>query len=182
MNRRTLLQGTALTLVGGILAACQSVTTPTVTPAEIITTAQNIGPALLNALTLTAPNALSASQVTTINGYLSDATSLGSKLLPDITATQSAPTVKQIETDINDVITFAAAIPLIPPPFSTALAAASVALPLLEGFLNSVLPATAAASPAALAARQKAAALAPPMTLDQAKATLAHYATRQTNN
>ena len=175
MNRRQLLIG-ASALCG--LTACQP---GSVTPPDVVSVLQNGTQALANTLNTvlkTAPNALPPTTASNINTYLADAASVLSGLAGGMSASVGAPIVKQVETDLNAVITAAAALPVIPPPFSIALQAAAVALPIAEAWLNTVLPQTAAAPLAQAAARQKFAAQAPGMTQDAAKAILAQYAVR----
>lgn len=169
MSTRRNLLATAVPLVVLGIAGCSSTT---MTPAQVVTDAQNAISALANAFKAVlaqAPNAVPANTAATINSALAQAASVLGSLSTSLTATQAAPIVQQVESAINTVITAAAAVPLIPPPFSLALEAAAVVLPILEAFVNSVLPAPTPA-PAALAARAKMAASG--MNLATAESTL----------
>lgn len=175
LTRRTVL-ASATAIVAPLLMAGQCAAN--LTPAQIVNDAENAVLALTNALKQVVANlpASAAPAVANIESYLADAATLLSALSTSAQATATAPTVQQIEGDLNAVISAAAAIPLIPPPFSTALAAASIVLPILEGFVNSIIP-TAAASAATGAARAKMAALAP-MSQADAEAALKRLAGR----
>ena len=154
----------------GALAACSGSST---TPAQIVTDVQNAVTALSNgfsAVVRQAPNAIPANTAATITAALAQAASLLGSLSTNLTATAAAPKVQQIEQAINTVITAAAAVPLIPPPFSTALGAAAIVLPIIEAWVNSILPAPAAASMASMSARAKLAT--PGMSVSDAEATL----------
>ena len=179
LSRRRLwmLAGTAL--VPAALAACQPGST--LTPAQIVTDAQNAIAALagsLQAVIQVSPGALPASTLTTINNALAAANKVLGSLSTSLTATAAAPIVQQVEQAINTVVADAASVPLIPPPFSIALAAASVVLPILETFVNQFLPAPAAPAKASVTARAKARALAPTMSEAEAEAKLAELAGR----
>src|SRR5215469_12516700 len=144
MNRRCflMLSTTALVVVG-----CNNAVP--VVPAQIVTDLNNGVNALISALMQAdtiAPGKISTNTRNTINGYLTAAVSLLTGLSTGMNAMQGAPIVQQVETYINDVIVAAAAIPLIPPPFSLALQAAAVVLPFVETWLNSVMPAVASSA------------------------------------
>ena len=153
-----------------ILAGCSNSST---TPAQIVADAQNAVTALSNgfaAVVKQAPNAVPADKAATITAALAQAASVLGSLSTNLTATQAAPKVQQIEQALNTVIAAAAAVPLIPPPFSTALGAAAIVLPIIEAWVNSILPAPAAASMASMSARAKLAT--PGMSISDAEATL----------
>jgi hypothetical protein len=172
MKRRLLLS----TMPAALLAACSTSTT-TLTPAQVVTDAQNAISALANtfsAVLTQAPNAVPTNTSATITSALAQASSVLGSLSTSLTATVAAPIVQRVEQAINTVITAAAAVPLIPPPVSTALGAAAIVLPILEAFVNSILPAPAGAPVAAMAARAKVAT--PGMTAPQAEETLKQLA------
>lgn len=175
ISRRGLLVASSALVPAALLAGCAT-GSGGVTFAQVLADVQNAVPALQNALGAVlkaAPAALPAATVTQIDGYLSSASGVLAQLSGSMTATQAAPLVQKVESDLNAVISAAAAIPLIPPPFSTALAAAAIVLPIVEGFVNATLnlPAKVAASPA----RARMAALSP-MSVSAAEATLAAMA------
>ena len=161
------------------LAACSGSAT---TPTQIVTDAQNAISALaasLQAVLKVSPTALPGNTVAQINAAIAAAAQVLGGLSTSLAATQAAPIVQKVEQAINTVVTTAASIPLIPPPFSLALSAASVVLPILEGFVNQWLqPAPAGASPAAMAARARMRALEPGMSVTAAEAKLAELAGR----
>ena len=181
ISRRTLLAG-ATAIISPLIVAGSCQNGVTITPQEVVTVAQNAVAALANTLTTvlkTAPTAIPGNTAANINTYLADAASVLTGLSSGMSASAGAPVVQQVEADLNAVITAAASIPLIPPPFSIALQAAAVALPILEAFINSVLPQKAAVPLEAAAARQKFSSQAPGLTQDGAKAELAKYAARR---
>lgn len=176
-NRRQLLIGVAALLP---LAACQSTsgTTPSITPAQVVTIMQNATMALNQSFTAveqTSPTAIPPSAAQLIGMALTDAGGILGTLSASLTATQSAPIVQKIEGALNDVVMAAAAVPLIPPPFSIALAATSAVLPIVEAWLATVMPQSAGLSEDDMDARMKLLA-ANPMTSQQAEATLAKMA------
>jgi len=175
LTRRTLVAAAPSVGLVGIVAACSGTTT---TPAQIVTDVQNAVSALANsfsAVVAQAPNVVPVNTSAQITSALAQASSVLGSLSTNLAANVAAPIVQQVEGALNTVISAASAVPLIPPPFSTALAAASIVLPIVEAWLNSVLPATSGAAPAMMAARAKMAALAP-MSSAQAEATLAQLA------
>jgi hypothetical protein len=179
ISRRNLLAGTGLVVVGGVLEACGNGTTPTVTPANVVTTAQNAISTLVNLASVEGPSLSPAQQsvVATIMADANQAKTVVAQLQAGMTATAGAPIVQQVETDLNNVVDAVAMVPL-PPPYNAIIAAVALGLPILEGFLSTVMPATAGASLAVLTARQKVVAAAPAMTQDQALALLAQHAGR----
>lgn len=169
LTRRTLVSITPAVAATGFLAACSGSST---TPAQIVADVQNAVTALSNgfsAVVKQAPNAVPAATAATITAALAQAASMLGSLSTNLTATEAAPKVQQIEQAINTVISAAAAVPLIPPPFSTALGAAAIVLPIIEAWVNSILP-PAPAPAAATMARAKLAT--PGMSVSQAEATL----------
>lgn len=157
------------------LAFLSSCANSSTTPAQIVADAQNAVTALANsfdAVVKQAPNAVPADKAATIAAALAQAASVLGSLSTNLTATEAAPKVQQIEQALNTVITAAAAVPLIPPPFSTALGAAAIVLPIIEAWVNSILPTPAPA--AASMARAKFAT--PGMNVSQAEATLKQMA------
>lgn len=174
LSRRNLLTASALAIPVTVLAGCASTNTPVQNTQQIVLDLQNAVPALKNSLAAIPAGTIPAATLATINASLASAQSVLAGLSSSMTATQAAPLVQQIESDLNAVISAAAAVPLIPPPFSVALAAAAVILPIVEGFVNSTLHLGAVA--AAFPARTKVIGMAPPMTVAQAQATLAAMA------
>lgn len=169
MSTRRNLLATAVPLVVLGLAGCSSTTT---TPAQIVTDVQNAVSALASSfhtIIQQAPNAVPAATAATITSALAQASSVLGSLSTNLAANVAAPVVQQVEQAINTVISAAAAVPLIPAPFSTALEAAAVVLPVIEAWVNSILPAPTPA-PAALNARAKFAASG--MSVSSAEQTL----------
>ena len=119
------------------------------TPAQVETDISNAVDALAagyNALVTANPTLFPLAQQQAVEGALAQASSLLADLMGAASANEMAPIVQQIEAQLNIVISVAATIPLIPPPFSTALGAAAILLPIIEVWLNSVLPASAKVS------------------------------------
>jgi len=175
LTRRKVSVAIPSVLAVGALAACSS--GAATTPAQIVTDAQNAISALANsfsAVVAQAPNVIPTGTAATINSALAQASSVLGSLSTNLAANVAAPVVQKVEQAINTVISSAAAVPLIPPPFSTALGAASIVLPILEAFVNSILPAPAGASLAAMKAR--AALATPGMSVAGAEAKLAQLA------
>lgn len=173
--------GTALGFAGCAQTGGVPLPSVTVTMPQAIADAQNAVLSLGNALKAiqqTAPNAVPADQAQKIQAALLDATSVLTALSGSVTATQAAPVLKQVEGDINAVILAASGIPAIPPPFSVALAATSVVLPIVEGFIDTVLPAPAASAPLDLVAARSRAASLLPLSPPAAEALLAAMARR----
>jgi len=175
LTRRKISVAIPAVLATGALAACQSSTT--LTPAQIVTDVQNAVSALANtfsAVLTQAPNAVPANTAATITSALAQASSVLGSLSTNLAANVAAPLVQKVEQAINTVITSAASVPLIPPPFSTALGAAAIVLPIIEAWVNSILPAPAAASMDAISARGRFAVAG--MSVSSAEETLAKLA------
>lgn len=177
MLRRHLLATAALTPVAAALAACGT----TLTPAQIVTQAGATATGLAGAIKQVIaayPSLIPATTAVTIQTDLADASAAATSLSASLPATTGASLVQTVEGYINAVLTVLAGPPingLIPAPFNMAVTAASILIPQLEAFVNTYLPATAAASPVALAARHRFAALAPAMTPEAAVAILATF-------
>lgn len=169
MKRRHLLLATLAPLA---LAACGGAAGP-LTPAGILSNAGAIVnglavaiPELLNAV----PTLIPAATGSRIMGYLTQAQTILATVTANLPAAQGATLLAQVEGYINSALTDLAAFPLIPPPFSTYIAAASALLPVLEAFINVTLGrvSTVAASRAARIT----------MTADQARLLLRQAAAR----
>lgn len=176
MNRRHLLQAAAPVALLAFTTGCAN--NSATTPPQIVTDVQNAVSALAGSFSTVlqqVPNAVPPATAATITSALAQASSVLGSLSSSLSATASAPVVQKVEQAINTVISAAASVPLIPPPFSLALGAAAVVLPVIEAWVNSVLPAAAGVSGAALAARAK---LAAPMSVADAEKTLAQMAGR----
>ena len=157
MNRRTLLTGSALALVTPLIDACSSsgtTTTPTVTVAQVVSVAQNADATLLQEFSILTPSLSPAQQgvVAKIQAALTDAGRVLKPLSTTMAGNQALPGIQQAEQDFNAVVVAVSMVPL-PPPYSTAVAALALSLPILEGFINTYVP-TASASMAMLSARR----------------------------
>ena len=168
-TRRAMLSATPFLAV----SACAGQTAAQVS-AQVVTDINNAVAALSNAIPAAAkadPKLLPPAAQTQIMTWLADAQGVLASVSTSMTATAAAPALQKAEADLNAVLAALAAVPLIPPPYSMAIAAAAVAAPFIEGYLNSVLgvPTKAAATPR-LAARYGT------MPLSQAEAVLAQAA------
>jgi hypothetical protein len=170
MNRRSLLLAAPSLLLFGC-------STPGggLTPAQVETDISNAVDALAagyQALVTANPTLFPLAQQQAVEGALAQASSLLADLMGAADATSMAPIVQQIEAQLNIVISVAATIPLIPPPFSTALGAAAILLPIIEVWLNSVLPASAKVSNGAEVMAARARFATPGMSLAAAEMAL----------
>jgi hypothetical protein len=165
------------------LIACQSGTTPTVTPAGVISDVQAVVNGLAGALSSPAVTAAinavpaAAAILPVIQKDVALAQGALATLASNTSAAQGASIVSQINGWLNAIIDTADAPPLIgliPSPFNLAITAAAVLLPGLETFVDQYLPTTATAA----AVAHKAGALrgATTMTPDAARALLAKFA------
>lgn len=135
------------------LAACSSNGSNKVTPQQAVSIAQNAVMTLQSELAAVQPM-LSAQQQTTAAVLAQDvgrANDVLKSLNSTMTANQTATALQQAEQDLNAVVAAVAVVPM-PPPYSTAVAALAISLPIIEGFVNSQIP-TASASLADNAAR-----------------------------
>jgi hypothetical protein len=174
LSRRTLVSSTTMGAVV-FMGACAGTGT---TPAQIVTDVQNAVSALASSFSTVlaqAPNVVPATTAATITSALAQASAVLGSLSTNLTANAAAPLVQQIESALNTVISAAAAVPLIPPPFSTALGAAAIVLPIIEAWLSTVLPAAPTPAAASLARAKLA---TPGMTVAGAEATLKQMAGR----
>ena len=165
-TRRSLLLGTAAVA----LSACSGSAT---TPAQVITDIENLGGALTNDLALLGPTlGIPAATITTIKTVVADIVSVGNNVASGILS--GGPGVQAVFTDIEAIVSavtpFAS---LIPGPWTLALAAAQVLLPVLASLVGTALPASAAEGPKAAFK-----ASLPGMTIAEAEATLAAQAKR----
>jgi hypothetical protein len=181
LNRRSFLLGaTGLCAVVPVADALASGALPTLTSAEIVTLAGNTDTALLNAvkgIAVAEPGLIPADTVTTITNDLTIGQGAAQTLTTNLPAAQGATTVKTINGYINAVMNTLAAPPingLIPAPFNEAIAAVAIAMPTLEGFVDTYI--LGASAPLATAGARAKLAKLMPMSLDEAKATLARYA------
>ena len=180
IRRRALLGATALCVAIPLRNALASGTVPTLTPAAIVTLAGNTDTALLNAVNGIAsadPSLIPAATLTSLKQDLTLGQGAAQTLTANLAAPQGATTVQTINGYINAVLNTLAAPPingLIPAPFNEVVAAAAIAMPTLEGFVDTYVL-NAGATPATAAARATLASLAP-MSMDDAKAVLARRA------
>jgi hypothetical protein len=182
ITRRQALRASALggfLMLGGSIVAC---TTQAFTPAQLIADGQGMLMQLYSPATATSPatgalpgiaaalpGKISAATLTKVEADIV----VGENALAALAiATTPAPTgatvLAQVEGYINEALDVVGTIAvLIPAPYGTIITAITVLLPVLESFVNSVVP-TLAAKTAAL----RAAAVAPTMTPAQARAAL----------
>jgi hypothetical protein len=167
-------------LVPLALARCAG--TASITPASILTGVQAVITGLSGALATVqaaAPTAIPVATITTVQTDLGSAAQVAQGLVAGLPATTGASLVQQVEGFFNDILTICAEPPLsalIPAPFSTALAAAAIALPTLEAFVSQYV--TSASAPlSTLQARAKLVAAVPQIvSYDQAVAVLQSFA------
>jgi hypothetical protein len=143
MTRRTLLWGSASVVA---LAACTSPATlgPIFGDVNLIVTGLQKA---IQGIETADPTLIKASDQATINTALTTALSLVNGLSSATPTSSGASTVQTIDTDINTILDIAAALPVIPPPYSFAVQAAAALAPLVEAFVNSTLRLAAAAPP-----------------------------------
>lgn len=150
MNRRNLLLAFPALAA---LAACQTGNTTLAVVAQDVST---IASGLLGVLPNLPANIVPAATMAKVGEAVADLQKLAAQLSSTATTTAAQPIVQQVEADVNTIVDALAAFP-IPPPYSTAIQAAAVLLPVIEVAVGFVVPAkTASAS----------------MTADQARAAL----------
>ena len=150
------------------MPGCTSAGSPLVTPYQVVTDIGTMIPALqttVQTLATQNPPIITADVAAKVQALLAQAQTLDNSLSGSMEATQSAPIVQQIETDLNGVVTALAGLPL-PPPYNTYVQAAAVLLPVIEAFVTSVIP-TAPPVPAAVSAEAPKS-----MTISQARMVL----------
>lgn len=181
ISRRSLLRASAVAVPAVALAGCGVF--GNMTPAQIVTQAQSIASGLSGMLTqLVAqyPTLIPAATVATIQDDLAKAQAAAKTLASGLPAATGASVVQTVLGYVNAVLNTLAAPPingLIPAPFNQVVAAAAFLTPTLEAFVQSYIPAAAAASVTA-ETRLRFAGMAPGMTADRAVAVLNSYATR----
>jgi hypothetical protein len=147
MNRRKLLSSIALGSVAVVLAGCQSTVSSSASTiaAQAASDIGLIGSGLSGALSgLSASGTVSSSAVSQIAGYINAIEAIAATVTTATSATAGQTAVQQIETLLNSLVSAASGLPL-PAPFSTALSAASVLLPVVEVAVGLVTTATAGA-------------------------------------
>lgn len=150
------------------MPGCTSTGSPLVTPYQVVTDIGTMIPALqttVQTLATQNPPIIAADVAAKVQALLAQAQTLDNSLSGSMAATQSAPIVQQIETDLNGVVTALAGLPL-PPPYNTYVSAAAVLLPVIEAFVTSVIPQPAPAVTPAVSAKAHS------MTPDQARMVL----------
>jgi hypothetical protein len=150
ITRRTF---TAILLSATALAACS--TTPTLgtlaTDAQlVVTTLQNAVKGVETAV----PTLITTTDQATIATALSTASNLAAGISA-ATPASGATTVQTIDNYINTTLDVLAGVPLIPVPFSTAIALAATLAPGIEAGVNSLLGLGAASAPLVTPARAK---------------------------
>jgi len=139
-----------------LLAGCATgLTGPAVTPSQVIADAGSIINGLAATVTqinVASPGLIPAALLPQIQTYLTQAQAALASLSGSLPAQTSAVTLQQVEDDAQSVLTALAGVPLIPPPYSTAIQAAAILLPIVEVFVNQTLhtvaPTVAAPDPA----------------------------------
>lgn len=175
MNRRHLLT-TAIALP---FAACAGTTT-TLTPAEIVSEGSTFVTGFANAfngLITAAPALMPQATSDAITADLTKAQTAIAAFNATLPAATGASTMQTILGYVNAALNVLGAPPingLIPAPFNEAIAAVAVLAPVLETWVESIIP-TAAASQVVAAARAKVAAAKPGMTPNQALVVLLGY-------
>jgi hypothetical protein len=147
MNRRSLLICTALVP----LAACGTTSNPTLTPGQIVADVSGLLTVLKADVPLIAaadPQLMTPAQESNIEQQLAAAQVLAATVTPQLTATQGATTLLQVESDINialDAISAAATAGSGPlAKYALAVQAAMVLSAGIEAWLNATLGLTAA--------------------------------------
>lgn len=135
MNRRHLLIATPALL----LAGCVTGNTALATVAQDVAT---IASGLLGVLPNLPANIIPSATMAAVGAAVADLQSLASQVSSAASTTAAQPIVKQVETDVNTIVNALAAFP-IPAPFSTAIQAAAVLLPIIEVAVGFVVPASA---------------------------------------
>lgn len=150
MNRRSIFLGlTALTSVAA-LAACGG-TTP-LTPAQVVADANGVVNGLAAAVAgiiASSPTLIPADTAATIQSLLGQAEALMASVSSAVGAPSAASVLQQVEAIVNTVLASLATVSAIPAPYSTAIQAAAVILPIIEQFVSTYIPSTA---PKAIAA------------------------------
>lgn len=82
------------------------------------------------------PNLLTAEQASIVMDYVTKAQSLLNQIATNMQSPEVASEIQQVEVDFNAALNVLDSIPLIPPPYSTIIHAASVVAPELEQMLN----------------------------------------------
>jgi hypothetical protein len=148
MNRRNFL------VTGVSLIALVGCTAAQVTAAlqQAAADAQSIG----NGLKAVLPQigtlvGINPATVALIGSAVADIQTAAAGIGAAASASAALPSVQQLEGDFNSIVSALAAVPLIPPPISTALQAASILLPPIESAVGLVVAPAAAAAPHALA-------------------------------
>jgi hypothetical protein len=119
------------------LAACKSGNTNLATAANYVS---SIATGFLNVLPKFAdiegmPTALMAQ----IGQWIADLQNLAAVIKTTAEATAAQPVVQQVEADVNAIVGALAGFPIIPPPISTVLTAATFLLPVIEAAINMLL-------------------------------------------
>lgn len=149
MTRRGLLTASALGLAAPLLDACGNSTgtnpTPTVTVQQVVTISQNAVATLIQEFNAIGPMLTPAQQATVavIKTDLTQASNVLAPLSTTMAGNQALPSIQQAEQDFNAIVAAVAVTPL-PPPYSIAVAALAISLPIIEGFVNTYVPAAAA--------------------------------------
>jgi hypothetical protein len=136
LNRRALLRTAALVLPAVGLAGCGMTTNvpgavvTAATDAELIAAGLAAAVPGISAIP-TSVEADIASIAAAVMTYAAEVKALALALAGDVTAAVALPSVKSIETAVNEALTLVAGLP-IPPPFSTYIQDVAVMLPVVE--------------------------------------------------
>ncbi len=184
-SRRVLLRACGLLAILPALQACKTGSGTVITPAYIITQAQNGATALLamvNNLAAQYPALIPPDTLAKIQSDITLAIAAAGSLATNMPAVDAATILATVVQYINAVLNTLAMPPingLIPAPFNMVVSAIAFALPVLEAFIAQYLPATPpAASSNALAFRAKALSMHP-MTADASARILSDWAAKK---
>lgn len=156
----TMIGGTALVAVGCAGTTANQALQDAASDVKTIAAAfQAILPALGSVA------GLSTTAVATVGAYISDLQNVATSVAGATTNAAAQTGVQQVETDINGIVAALAVLPVIPPPFSIALQAAAVLLPVIEAAIGMLIPPTPAPVTTSVA-RLRA---APPMSAAEAR-------------
>lgn len=166
---RRMLTTTCLASVLG-MAACA---TPTgnATPATVLADINGAVNGLLGVLP-SLGTVIPAAQLAQITSYVNAGQALLSTFAAGLTASQGATVLLQVETYVNSALNALAGFPGIPANYALIISAAAVIVPIVEAYINSVLPSSvkSGVSPATL--RAKAPWVVSNMTISQARLLL----------
>jgi len=151
INRRSLLGFSALVPVV-LMTGCAG-KTPAQVSMTILTTLENAVKTVANAvpeMAKVSPSLFPAALQSKIASLASDAEGVISSVTASMTATAAATPMNKALSDLSAMLSALSVVPIIPPPFGTYLAAASIAVTMVGGYISSLLGTAAAANPGAV--------------------------------